>query len=285
MKAATTSLYSYLRQHPEIFMPTIKEPMFFNNIISRGKKGKGVRRKKIKSIQEYYNLFEKVENEKAIGEASPGYIYNKECPNLIKENLEDVKIIAILRQPVRRAYSNFLHAKRAGKEPISDFISAFDAEDERIRDEWEALYHYKSKGYYFTQLKRYYDTFAEKDIKIILFEDFITQPKETLKDLFAFLNVDDSFIVNTNKKANVSGSPKGILGWIVMKMRYYQIYPNIEFSQILSKPILEIIKKIIYSEPKKIQEDTVRQLTNLHYIEEIKSLQVLIKRDLTKWLR
>ena len=78
MKAATTSLYTYLKQHPDIFMPIVKEPMFFNNIIKKNtEKNKG--RIKIKSIEEYYSLFKKVRSEKAIGEASPAYIYHKEC--------------------------------------------------------------------------------------------------------------------------------------------------------------------------------------------------------------
>ena len=61
-------------------------------------------------------MFKDVKKEKAIGEASPSYIYNQKAPQLIKEHLPNVKIIAILRHPTDRAYSNYLHAKRADRE-------------------------------------------------------------------------------------------------------------------------------------------------------------------------
>jgi len=287
MKAATTSLYTYLKQHPDIFMPIVKEPMFFNNIIKKNtekNKRRIKRRIKIKSIEEYYSLFKKVRSEKAIGEASPAYIYHKECAELINTTLNDVKIIAVLRQPVKRAYSNFLHARSSGKEPISDFISAFNAEEKRIKNNWTSLYHYKSKGYYFKQLKRYYDIFPRKNIKIILFEDLIHNPNKILKDLFTFLEVDNSFVVNTERKANVSGTPKGILGWIIMKMKYYQITPNIELNKMLPISILKIIEKTIYSKPKKLKKETVNRLTNLYYKEDISKLETLTNKDLTMWL-
>ena len=81
MKAATTSLYAYLKEHPEIYLPSIKEPMFFNSIEINDKKIilKGRAKKKITSFKKYYNLFQNVNKEIAIGEASPGYLYNSNC--------------------------------------------------------------------------------------------------------------------------------------------------------------------------------------------------------------
>ena len=85
MKAATTSLYTYLKQHPDVFMTTIKEPMFFNNFQKKNNfKVAGRKTKKITTFEEYYPLFDAVKNEKAIGEASPAYISNENCPSLIK---------------------------------------------------------------------------------------------------------------------------------------------------------------------------------------------------------
>jgi len=85
----------------------------------------GKRFNKITSFKQYYSLFKNVENENLIGEASPSYIFDDKCAELIKKNLPETKIIAILRQPVARAYSNFLHAKRSGNEKIDDFEIAF----------------------------------------------------------------------------------------------------------------------------------------------------------------
>ena len=88
MKAATTSLYTYLKQHPDIFMSSVKEPMFFNNYTKENNYiVKGRKTKKITTLKQYYDLFNAVKNETAIGEASPSYISDKNCPILIKKHL------------------------------------------------------------------------------------------------------------------------------------------------------------------------------------------------------
>jgi len=285
MKAATTSLYTYLKQHPDVFMTSIKEPMFFNSLNTENDFVlKGRKTKKIKSFDEYYSLFKKAANETAIGEASPAYISNNSCAKLIKEHLPNTKIIAILRQPVERAYSNFLHAKRADREPIENFEEALIAEEKRIDENWSPLYHYKTKGHYYQQLKRYIDLFPENQIKVILFKDIISNPQKVSKEVFDFLEVDNSFTPNTSKKANVSGSPSGFFGWIIMKMRKNNLIPNIEFSKYLPSFLTKIILSSIYTKPEKLSKELIKKLTNLHYKEDIKKLENLIKIDLSHWL-
>jgi hypothetical protein len=266
-------------------MTHIKEPMYFNNFktensyIVKGRKGN-----KISSLKEYYELFDNAENEIALGEASPAYIYNKKCATLIHEHLSEVKIIAILRQPVKRAYSNYLHAKRADREPINSFIDAINSEEERIEKNWSPLYHYKEKGLYFKQLSRYYKAFKKEQIKVILFEDIIDDPQKITKEVFEFLGVDSSFTADTSKKANVSGKPKGVAGWIVMKLRKNNLIPNIEFSKYLPEFIVSYILKNIYSKPEKIDNKTIKSLTKKYYKEDINQLEKLIARDLSNWL-
>ena len=285
MKAATTSLYTYLRQHPDIFMSSVKEPMFFNNFNKENNYViKGRKTKKIESLKQYYNLFNAVKNETAIGEASPAYISDKNCPILIKDHLPNIKIIAILRQPIKRAYSNYLHAQRSGKEVINDFEKAFNEEKERIEKNWSPLYHYKSKGFYFKQLNRYYNLFPKENIHIVLFEEIIKNPETVSKKIFNFLNVTDSFIPDFSKKTNVSGVPKGIFGWIVMKSRYFNLIPNIEFSKYLPQAIIKFLFNSAYSKPKKITDEMVKKLTNLHYKDDILKLEKLIDKDLKHWL-
>ena len=89
---------------------------------------------KNRTLEKYKSLFNNVKNEKAIGEASPAYILNEMAPKLIKELIPQVKIIAILRQPIDRSYSNFLHAKRDKREPVNDFETAFEKEEKRIKN-------------------------------------------------------------------------------------------------------------------------------------------------------
>ena len=285
MKAATTSLYTYLKQHPDVFMTTIKEPMFFNNFQKKNNfKVHGRKTKKITTLEQYYSLFDAVKNEKAIGEASPAYISNKDCPNLIQQHLPDTKIIAVLRQPVARAYSNFLHARRADREPIIDFEAVFNKEAERKAKNWSPLYHYKDKGYYAEQLERYFTLFPKENIKVLLFEDLAKNPIKITQEVFKFLNIDSSFIPDTSKKANVSGTPKGIFGWIIMKLRYYNLIPNIQFSNYLPDFMIKFIFNSAYKKANPLSADLNKRLTLTYYKEDILKLEKLIGKNLQHWL-
>ena len=115
-KSGTTSLFHYLKQHPEVFMPDLKEPQFLVC-----EKIKGRLHKYIDSAAEYYELFEK-STEKCAGEASVFYLYYFEeaIKNIKKELGSDVKIIIVLREPVSRAISAYEHVLRNNpKEKLS----------------------------------------------------------------------------------------------------------------------------------------------------------------------
>ncbi|OUV70037.1 MAG: hypothetical protein CBC83_09545 [Flavobacteriales bacterium TMED123] len=285
MKAATTSIYTYLKQHPDIFMPKVKEPMFFNNYHQDNKYVvKGSNKKKITTLKQYKSLFDEVKAEGAIGEASPSYIYNEKAAELIKKEIPNVKIIVVLRQPVERAYSNFLHAKRAGKEAENDFEKTFDLEDERKIANWSPLYHYKSKGFYFEQLQRYFKVFPKENIKILLFEDIVKSPMESTQKLFSFLEVDANFKPDTSRKTNVSGKPKGMLGWILMKIRYYNLLPNIQLSKYLPQSAIRLLFKAVYEKPEKLDKHLKKKLTEKHFKSDILQLEKLIEKDLSHWL-
>ena len=287
MKAATTSVYSYLKQHPDIFMTRVKEPMFFNNykksqdFLIIGSKSKN----KIKTISEYYALFDEAKSEKLLGEASPSYIYDKKTPSLIKKYLPNTKIIIILRQPIDRAYSNFLHVLRSGREVFSSFEDSINNESKRIEDNWSPLYHYINKGYYSEQIERYFNEFPIGNIKILLFEDIIQNTKECLIDIFRFLQVDDTFEVDFSRKLNASGIPRGVFGFILKKMRYYRVMPKFALSDYLPNFIINFIFKSVYTKSPKLSSKHRKELTNKYYKEEIKKLQKLINRDLSAWLR
>ena len=285
MKSATTSLYTYIKQHPHIFMTKVKEPMFFNNFQQENNYNiLGSKSKKSTTLEEYLAMFKDAKNEKAIGEASPAYIYNENAPYLIKEHLPDVKIIAILRQPTDRAYSNFLHTKRADRENVNSFEQAIKIEKERISDNWSPLYHYIQKGFYSVQLKRYYNLFPKENIKVYLFEDLVKNPKVTLKDIFKFLNVDENIEIDSSKKSNVSGTPNGILGFILKKMRYYNLMPKFVISDYLPTFIINLLFKSVYKDTEKLDSVLRKELTDKYYREEILKLEKLIDRDLSNWL-
>ncbi len=155
-KSGTTALHEYLKQHPQIYMSPQKEPHFFS---LEGKKvdfrGPGDKREEqlnnsVTNIEDYRKLFQGVSNEIAIGESSTSYLNNPEAPERIRHYIPNAKLIAILRNPVARAYSSFLHMVQRGYEPLTDFAEALRDEERRIRDNWMGLWHYKQTGFSIT---------------------------------------------------------------------------------------------------------------------------------------
>ena len=197
-KSGTTSLWQYLRQHPDIFMPTdiaLKEPSYYCD--SYGVEG----------YEAYLSIFFRdVRNEKRIGEASTPYLTSPESARKILEAVPDAKIIMLLRNPVNRAYSlwKWMHAYRY--ETISSFEDALEAEFNCRRNNPEFLsqfrkggstyywdFMYFHSGLYHTQVKRYHDLFPKEQLSMIIFEDFIQNPLQMVQELYDFLGVDSNF--------------------------------------------------------------------------------------------
>jgi len=209
-KAGTTALYQYLKQHPQIYMSPVKEPHFF---AYEGRKpntqGPGdTANDSIITLKEYLALFESVRNERAIGEASTMYLYLPQACERIRYYLPDARLIAILRHPAERAYSAFIHLVREGRETLTNFSQALQSEEERIRQNWGPLWHLTRCGFYYEQVKRYFDTFPREQIKIYLYDDFKARPTQVVQDIFRFLKVDDSFQPDMSVRVNISGIPK-----------------------------------------------------------------------------
>jgi hypothetical protein len=285
-KSGTTALYHHLRQHPQIYMSPVKEPNFFTY-----EEGQKPRRtgpgyfptEPVTDIDAYRRLFKEVSDETAIGEASASYLANPETPTRIRRYIPDAKLIAILRNPVERAYSNFLHARWLGFEPITDFARALQEEETRIQNGWGGLWRYKTKGFYYSQLKRYFDTFERRQIRVYLYEDFRADPSGILQDIFVFLNVDTSFVPDTTTATNVSGVPKSrVLHSMVIALRR----PTLKrwIPDRLIRELREPIRNLILAKPPRLSPEVRSQLIEL-YREDILRLQDLIGRDLSRWLK
>lgn len=121
-----------------------------------------------------------------------------------------MKLIAVLRNPVERAYSHFLHSVRTGVERAPDFLRALE-EEQRGDRKGELLQDYVGWGLYHGQLRRYYEAFEPSNIRVYLYEDLREAPVRTVRDVFHFLGVDDAFEPDTSLKRNVSGLPRNRL--------------------------------------------------------------------------
>ena len=187
-KAGTTALYAYLRRHPHITGPSWKEVSFFDRHWTRGEPW-------------YRGNFPNVLRSRGdvVGEASPSYLFHPLAPQRVAVLVPSAKLIAVLRNPVDRAYSHYQHEVALGREPLS-FEDALEAEDERTRGEEERLlaepgyfsyawwnYTYAARGRYAEQLERWLAVFPREQLLILPSEELLGEPERTHTRVLEFL--------------------------------------------------------------------------------------------------
>lgn len=201
MRGGTTSLYSYLTDHPNIGPAYMKEVHFFDVYYSKGLHW--YRAQFPSSVQKYYA--ERVQKQPFItGEASPYYLFHPHAPKRIAKNLPQVKLVVLLRNPVSRAYSHYYHELSGCHEKMPTFEEAIACEEERIGKEGELLakneqynsynhrhFSYLARGIYVDQLKVWMNLFPREQFLILKSEDFFADPATVLKQVLEFLNVPD----------------------------------------------------------------------------------------------
>ncbi len=220
-KAGTTSLYYYCSQHPEIFMAKAKEPMFFTaNTPPREQENINKADKfdlyyQYFTLQEYLGLFETA-TEPIRGESSTIYLSHPDAAVWIRKISPDSKIVAILRNPIERAISDFefqTKVNQTEKRTLSQAMN--DSLNKRIDPSHQDLVfgnlskspgRYVNLGLYSSQIKRYKQYFPEKQLFIADYEEYNTDTINFVKKIYSFLEVSD-FTPNANR-LNTSGKSK-----------------------------------------------------------------------------
>lgn len=286
-KAGTTAIYEYLRQHPQVYMSPVKEPNYFAFMDAPVNfKGPGedamINRTSITDMESYRALFRGVQNEAAIGEASQWYLYSEQAAGRIQHYLPDVKMIAILRDPIKRAYSDFLHFVRDDREPIKDFGQALQAEEHRIQNHW-GFGHYVRRGLYYGQVKRYLDRFDRSQLQIYLNEDLKADATGLMHNIFRFLNIEASFRPDTSYRPNVSGIPQNkLLHRFLGKSNPVRTLIEPYAPASLRKAMITLKGRNLSQPP--LSPETRQQLIPI-FRDDILKLQDLIDRDLSAWLQ
>lgn len=284
-KAGTSSLYYYLKQHPQVFMSAIKEPKFFalegESLDYKGP-DRGININSVNNLADYQKLFEGVADEVAVGEASPMYLTSPKAPANIKRYIPDVKLIAILRNPVDRAFSSYTHLIRENLETLS-FEAAVEAEPERIANKWSHLFYYTQNGYYASQVKNYLENYDTENIKIYLYEDLIQDTPKLVDELYGFLGIDRSFSPDLSKR-NVSGIPKSrFLHSLFRKDNVVKDSLKRFFPKEMRRQIAEdVLRRNLGAKPE-LDNRMRDRLTSL-YRKDILELQDVLHRDLSGWL-
>ena len=211
-KCGTSSLYFYLTQHPCVAPAFKKEVYFFDRGFS---KGYGWYR------AHFPTLMTKRSGGKSriTGEATPCYIFHPHAAKRIAECVPDVKLIALLRNPVDRAYSYYHQKLRSGHETLS-FEAAIESEEARLHGELDRMiadenyfsfnrqnYSYLARGVYADGLKVWLDSFPREQMLILATEDFSKNRQQTLERVMQFLELPN-LELNDRRKYNSIPYPK-----------------------------------------------------------------------------
>ena len=177
MRSGTTSLAAALGSHPDVYLPKSKELHFFDSSPER-------------SITEYGRYFGDAGGAQAIGEATTTYMYLPCAMDRIHASLPDARLIAILREPVARAYSHYWANLALGREKLS-FEAATDTEAARLESgRLERLrYSYLDRGRYRRQLEHAARSIPRERLFVSLFDDLLTSPANFWDQICSFLGI------------------------------------------------------------------------------------------------
>ena len=282
-KAGTTSLYNYLTEHPNIYMSKIKGPHYFAADLNN-------KRRLIKTKKEYLDLFKDAEdNHTCIGEASVLYLYSKKAIKNIYENYPDSKLIIILRNPVDIVQS--WHAEKVWgmNENIEDIEEAWELDRNRKLNEKkyeEDVFDYSGIAMFGNQIDSALNYFPEKQIKVINFDDFISDTKNVYDDVINFLglpyhNKSVFPINNAYKKYRI----KWIQNFLTHPPKFILFFLG-SIKAIFHINRLNYMKNIIqlntHNPPKPILSNKFNKSIINNYYEDIYNMSKTLKKDFIK---
>jgi hypothetical protein len=196
-KAGTTALHAALVGVPGIALSTPKEPKYFlcdgtppHRTEHRGPGDAHSRQEWIWRKDDYLRLWQDAPDGVRCGESTPFYLFDREAHRRIAEANPRARFVVLLRDPVDRAYSNWMHLWSDGLEPEADFIAAVEAEESRREAGWAPFWRYRGLGRYGEQLTSLHRFFPAEQVLAIRYRQMVTEPEETVRQVLAFLDVD-----------------------------------------------------------------------------------------------
>lgn len=284
-KCGTTSMAYYLGQHPQIFSPRVKEPVFFGFDLTRGET--------FCTEEKYLNLYEKWSTERYALDASTAYFYSRSAAYEIRERSNDPRILMMVRNPVDAAYSLYYEHRRLGFETLETFEESLDAEKERAENRippkiGNSERHLYSKVYAYTEnISHYQSVFGEDMVWVIVFDDLIERPKEVLEETHSFLGIQKVSNIALEvknlgheiKSYSLQSFAKNPPNWAV-KLTKWLLSP--ERRHAIRDKILSLNISLKKNPP--MNTETRQRLVE-RFTPEVERLSALLNRDLTHWVR
>jgi len=280
-KSATRSLYNYMIQHPDVFMPKLKEPQFFvaNEV-------KGRIQKWVEDFDQYKKLFAASHGKKAVGEASVMYLlfYLEAIKNIKKYLGDEVKILIILRNPADRAYSayNFVHVNNHDEK--FSFEEALQKEDERWKNRSTLFMQYKRMGLYADAVKAYKENFPQ--VHIMWYDELRKDPATVLKGALEFLDVNPDVPIDYTRQWNKGGKKwkNPLLRWLFMSDNIFKSTYKVFFPKRKGVRTNEFFRENFMAKTEPMNPETRKMLIE-YFRSDILKLQQIIGRDLSSWLQ
>jgi hypothetical protein len=273
-RCGTTSLWSYLKDHPDIFMSAEKELYFFDSDLRpAGWRGP--------SPDQYLANFSAAGGRKIIGEATPSYLRSERAPKEIKAFNPAAQIIIMLRNPVDVMHS--LHSSALySPEPVTDFEAAVEADARRSGPERIGYHEFTD---FPKQVRRYFDLFGRANVHIIIFDDLKENPGSAYRNTLRFLKVDEGFvpeftIVNANASVRYLrlqrnlAHPPGVLREIARALVPQLLRTRIKRSLLDSNLVVR---------PRAPMDLRFRRRLQKEFEPQVEQLSKLIGRDLSAW--
>ena len=280
-KAATTALYHALREHDDVFLPEVKEPHFYAYLADRSAAGH-LYPDEASARRRYAELYAGAAAASAIGDSSTTNLVVAGAAEAISADVPDARIVAILRQPVDRAFAQWSHFRAAGGEPIADFAEAVRQEGPRQAAGFPFTYRYLEWGRYSTRLPAFYECFGRDRVLVHLYDDLCADPDAVVRRTLRFLDLDDTRFVPPLERRNEMRPPRfpavqralegrGRAGGVVRRIvpaRARRAASGWTAEHLGRKPTLE---------------PALRAELTAQFTPELDRLESLIGRDLSAW--
>lgn len=269
-KSGTTSMYHYLSEHPDIYMPARKEMNFFSYYQNDTAvfRSRAVR---IESFDEYQAYYDGSQNYLFRGDVSPSYFKTFGTAEKIKKHIPAAKFITTLRNPIDRAFSGYQMQLR------------FNGIDPKMKTPFSPDNHWVELGLYYHRLKEYFDNFDRSQIHIVLLEDMNSARVETLNGVFNYIGVDAGKYNFEQKEIHNSGFvPKN---YLMNNLARNNKFINKYITPLTPKSLKSIARKLENLNKAKIEpmSDSDREKLGKFYHDDVRQLEGLIDRDLSHW--
>lgn len=284
-RCGTTTLYSYLKNHEAVFLPNVKEPNYFSEVESPKKEdytlpepNKKYHAKIIKSESVYDALYRNAKKNQLKGDTSPSYIWDRNTAKKIYEHNHKAKIIISLRHPVDRAYSHYIMNYYTGVDTNKSFSEALKSEPNTM---WGSCNQYLEMSAYYEQVKIYYDLFPKDQIKILVYEDWISNLQEEVEGIFEFLKIEPSEAVYNNEVNSNKIKP-------IKKIRLLNMLRQNSIKGVIKKVLgqehIDNLKARFFNVDVEIEKIDAELRCKLYsgFEEDIKKLSQLTRVDLEK---